>query len=241
MRRYFRNMWFALICRPDKMTAISGNQIFGSIGLQVATLILAWCFAKMVTVFAMFNGFVLAYVGCIGFNFMRNMPAKWMLGATALGLTLACPLVFAAISEPALAQLMLICYPFMLCLIATWIIKSRINSQKNMQEKKQRSSTSLGDFNDPTPVPGGAAKDMANLLRNADDTMLRMLKASLPVRHGAVIGRYKDHDIHEWIRTANGTVYEFDHVVPDGVVKTAPEEGCVIVAPGLLYRLKPQA
>lgn len=58
------------------------------------------------------------------------------------------------------------------------------------------------------------------------------------VRRGPAVGRFRDEDISEWLRMADGTRFEYEGLAGDPIDVNKLRFGCLVVMPGLLYSLK---
>ena len=218
---YARNVFNCATCNVRAIGAISATQVVLSAALQIVAGILLGVSAYAVACL------VAAYVLVLMWNVIKSPIVLSVFAPVSLGLTLIFPLM--ATIDALLGSSVFV------ILIAYFPVQfRRIDQRVVTQERPIMTPDSLlGDSS--LRYPAGAALNAIRSMKDMDPRTIRLMRNATSEECGPIIGAYLDAPIFEWIRTADGYVYDFQRTIPKGSQYSLPTSDLLLIPPGLIY------
>jgi hypothetical protein len=218
---YARNVFNCATCNVRAIGAISPIQVVFSFSLQLVAGI-----ALRVSAYAV-ACLVAAYVLTLMWNVIKSPIILSVFAPVSLGLTLVFPLM-------ATIDNMLGTSVFVMLIVYFPVKFRRIDQRVVAQDRPSMAPDSL--FGESSlRYPAGAALNAIKSMKDMDPRTMRLMRNAAAEECGPIIGTYLDAPIFEWIRTADGYVYDFQRTIPRGSQCSLPTSDLMLIPPGLVY------
>lgn len=212
------------------------RNVFGSALLRVGhiptwnvtiSLLIQWFFLLVFEADAdtLLYGVTFAYGYSVAMSLGKDQTHS-IFAPVATGMTLVIPVCFllSGLLGESVPTALLCFYP----LLYDWILNRRAaNATEHFDDSffGDQRSRFLAETN----------LNEAGSIHELSEASLSAMRGSRPILIGPTVGVYRDQSIWNWIQTEDGTWYDFDSVIPEGIVYGLPANGVLIVPPGLIY------
>lgn len=131
-----------------------------------------------------------------------------------------------------LTYVLIISYPYVFFAIDSYVI-----DRASVEAKKKGGLLYRDSFftKEDSRLPSQETLNALNSVAEMDESMLRLFRGARPLEFGDVVGSYRNQPIHSWIRTVDGSYYDYDHALPIGAKYGFPANGTLVIPPGLFY------
>jgi hypothetical protein len=232
---FIKNVWHSATCGIARIQLIERVQITVALLIQTGFFVLSSEHSRTVLGFASAASYASAY----GLSSHRP-PGSSILPPVTLGMTLVMPVSilipelfgFGQLVSGLLTYTFIISYPYIFFAIDSFVIaRARIEANRKQTPTYRDSFFTKED----SRLPSQETLNALNSVAEMDESMLRLLRGARPLEFGEVVGTYRNQPIHSWIRTVDGSFYDYDHALPLGTKYGFPANGTLVLPPGLFY------